>query len=27
LRNFGLTLTNRLPIVKNLLVRYALGSL
>lgn len=26
LRNFGLTLTNALPIVKNLLVRYAIGA-
>lgn len=27
LRNFGMNLTNRLPVVKNLLVRYALGAL
>ena len=26
LRNFGLTLTNALPVVKNLLVRYAIGA-
>lgn len=27
LRNFGMNLTNRLPVVKNLLVRYALGAI
>jgi ubiquinone biosynthesis UbiH/UbiF/VisC/COQ6 family hydroxylase len=26
LRNFGMNLTNRLPVIKNLLVRYALGA-
>ena len=27
LRNFGLSLTDKLPVVKNLLVRYAIGAL